>query len=186
MKKMRVLVKIRGNRIYPARTKNLNKHIRGKSMLSFTKTIAGASLYSLAVLLSNLILVLTPGITWAEGLQEVTWGDGKYGKNPVHYVVTNSTEGEKAIPKIKKMVLFKLELVFNIKDVTIKENSLSFTIYTEDENQICTLLKQENGQYVGTCKSDDESNSSKSIDISMRPPVADENESPEPESMVSP
>jgi hypothetical protein len=88
------------------------------------------------------------------------------------------------------MILPELEpqsdFTFEIKDVQIKENSLTFTIHKKNEKQQCTLQKQESSQYLGTCKSDVDVEGVMLIDISMSPPVVIEKDVTKPESVVSP
>ncbi len=147
-------------------------------MPTFAKPIAGASLYSLVLLLGNLALVLTPGITEAEGLKEGTW-NGTYDNYLARYEITNSTEGEKTRPKIE-IYFPDLKEFFKTKDVEVIGKKLSFTI-DEIGGEDCTLEKQENGQYIGVCKSlIDEADNSNSFEIYMVPPVAVENENSEP------
>jgi hypothetical protein len=102
-------------------------------MPELAKLITKAALYEIVLLFGTLTLVLFPGITGAEVLQEGTW-DGTYTKSQflAQYVVTNTTEGAETISSIK-MILPELEpqsdFTFEIKDVQIKENSLTFTIH---------------------------------------------------------
>ena len=141
-------------------------------MSTTAKSISKSASFSALLLLSNLAMVLASGITGAEILQEGTWnGTYTFSESPhsAQFIVTNSTPGEETITDIK-MILAELELIYDIKNVQLSGNRLSFTILKRNEKQICTLLKQENQKYVGTCKSDADSAGVILNDIFMAPP----------------
>jgi hypothetical protein len=73
-----------------------------------------------------------------------------------------------------KITMYVDETPLDFLDLNIRKNTLHFTINTGTLKQ-CALKKLKDGAYTGFCEATDSSDKDERIELSMRPPQAEEN-----------
>jgi hypothetical protein len=164
--------------------------VEENEMWSWLNHKPGVALRRARSLVLFVALLFSAGTGMADVLQEGTWS-GTYTKRQylAQYHVNTRTEGGETRSEIK-MVLPELEprtdFTFALKNVVVKDSSLSFTILKKNETQKCNLQKQESNQYLGKCQSDADADGVALVDITMTPPFKVSEDEVAPDSNQAP
>lgn len=129
------------------------------------------------IIFSVIIAILPFAYVTADELKEGQW-KGKYvniigDSYPIELEVKYITNDE---IKTLQIELVKVGLkprpkhTYQLENINIKEDAISFNIKEEFDTKQCTLTMQENNEYYGKCKSDQASNGETST-ITMAPVI---------------